>query len=161
MPYHQILILADEYMASAIGAVGHETIKTPHVGRLAKEGVMFSRTYSSSPMCVPAREVIQTGYPVHQIPCRDGATPYQGRCRGGYESRRQGHTMASVGKLHCKSSVNDNGYEPCEFGELGAAFEIGKLDGHQKRLPATVVPLPHFGPQKHPVRGDYAVWFEV
>ncbi|MGO8088387.1 DUF1989 domain-containing protein [Rhizobium leguminosarum] len=30
----------------------------------------------------------------------------------------------------------------------GTEVEIGKLDGHQKRLPATVVPLSHYDPQK-------------
>ena len=113
MPHHQILILADEYMASAMGAVGHETVKTPHLDRLAEEGVMFNRAYSSSPMCVPARGVIQTGRPVHQIPCWDSATPYRGVPQGwGHDLRRQGHTVASVGKLHFQSAANDNGYDP-------------------------------------------------
>jgi aminomethyltransferase len=31
---------------------------------------------------------------------------------------------------------------------LGTEVEIGKLDGHQKRLPATIVPLSHYDPQK-------------
>ena len=113
MPHHQILILADEYMASAMGAVGHETVKTPQLDRLAEEGVMFNRAYSSSPMCVPARGVIQTGRPVHQIPCWDSATPYRGVPQGwGHDLRRQGHTVASVGKLHFQSAANDNGYDP-------------------------------------------------
>jgi aminomethyltransferase len=30
----------------------------------------------------------------------------------------------------------------------GTDVEIGKLDGHQKRLPARIVPFPHFDPQK-------------
>lgn len=30
----------------------------------------------------------------------------------------------------------------------GTELEIGKLDGHQKRLPARIVPFPHFDPQK-------------
>jgi len=34
----------------------------------------------------------------------------------------------------------------------GAALEIGKLDGHQKRLPATVVRFPHYDPEKARVR---------
>jgi len=34
----------------------------------------------------------------------------------------------------------------------GIAIEIGKLDGHQKRLGARIVPLPHFDPQKTRVR---------
>ena len=38
---------------------------------------------------------------------------------------------------------------------LGAAVEVGQLDGHQKRIPARVVPFPHFDPEKRRVRGDY------
>ena len=42
-----------------------------------------------------------------------------------------------------------------EFSEIGTEVEVGKLDGHQKRLPATVVPYPHFDPKKQRVRGNY------
>ncbi|SCW48786.1 aminomethyltransferase [Rhizobium mongolense subsp. loessense] len=31
---------------------------------------------------------------------------------------------------------------------VGTAVEIGKLDGHQKRLPAVIVPLSHYDPEK-------------
>lgn len=36
--------------------------------------------------------------------------------------------------------------------ETGRALEIGKLDGLQKRIPARIVPFPHFDPQKTRVR---------
>ncbi|MBO0906404.1 DUF1989 domain-containing protein [Jiella sonneratiae] len=36
--------------------------------------------------------------------------------------------------------------------EIGTAVEIGKLDGQQKRIPARVVPFPHFDPEKTRVR---------
>jgi len=32
--------------------------------------------------------------------------------------------------------------------DLGTEVEIGKLDGHQKRLPAKIVPFAHYDPQK-------------
>jgi aminomethyltransferase len=32
--------------------------------------------------------------------------------------------------------------------EIGTELEIGKLDGHQKRLPATIVPFAHYDPTK-------------
>lgn len=38
------------------------------------------------------------------------------------------------------------------YAEAGAAVEIGKLDGQQKRIPATVVGFPHFDPEKTRVR---------
>jgi aminomethyltransferase len=36
--------------------------------------------------------------------------------------------------------------------ELGTAVEIGKLDGHSKRLPALITSFPHFDPEKTRVR---------
>ncbi|MBO0662491.1 DUF1989 domain-containing protein [Jiella sp. MQZ9-1] len=39
---------------------------------------------------------------------------------------------------------------------IGTAVEIGKRDGHRKKLPAVVVPFPHYDPQKTRVRADWA-----
>ena len=36
--------------------------------------------------------------------------------------------------------------------EEGTAVEVGKLDGHQKRIPARVVPFPFYDPTKSRVR---------
>ena len=35
-----------------------------------------------------------------------------------------------------------------QYAELGTEVEVGKLDGHQKRIPATVVPLPVLRPRQ-------------
>ncbi|MFT5258564.1 MAG: aminomethyltransferase [Saprospiraceae bacterium] len=37
----------------------------------------------------------------------------------------------------------------------GTKVEVGKLDGHQKRIPAEVTKFPHFDPTKERVRGNY------
>ena len=34
------------------------------------------------------------------------------------------------------------------FSELGTSVEVGKLDGQQKRIPATVVRFPFYDPEK-------------
>ena len=36
----------------------------------------------------------------------------------------------------------------CQRRRIGTEVEIGKLDGHQKRLPAHVVRFPHYDPEK-------------
>ncbi len=36
--------------------------------------------------------------------------------------------------------------------EIGNEVEVGKMDGHQKRIPAKIVPFPHYDPQKLKVR---------
>ncbi|EAU42088.1 putative aminomethyltransferase protein [Fulvimarina pelagi HTCC2506] len=40
--------------------------------------------------------------------------------------------------------------------EVGTEVEVGQLDGFQKRIPARVVPAPHFDPKKERVKGNYA-----
>ena len=44
----------------------------------------------------------------------------------------------------CRIDVN--------YAEIGAEVEVGKIDGHQKRIPATVVRFPHYDPEKSRVR---------
>ena len=36
--------------------------------------------------------------------------------------------------------------------ELDTEVEVGKIDGHQKRIPAKIVPFPHYDPKKLKVR---------
>lgn len=42
------------------------------------------------------------------------------------------------------------------YTKLGTQVEIGKIDGHQKRIPAEVTGFPHFDPTKERVRGNYS-----
>lgn len=39
-----------------------------------------------------------------------------------------------------------------EYTEIGTQVEVGKIDGHQKRIPASVVRFPHYDPDKERVR---------
>ena len=36
--------------------------------------------------------------------------------------------------------------------EIGTEVEVGKIDGHQKRISAKVVEFPHYDPKKTKVR---------
>lgn len=56
-----ILILADDLGYGELGVYGQEYIETPNLDRLAAEGRRFSRFYSSSPVCAPARYALLTG----------------------------------------------------------------------------------------------------
>ncbi len=43
-----------------------------------------------------------------------------------------------------------------EYTDAGTMVEVGKLDGHQKRIQAKVVRYPHFDPEKKRVKGNYS-----
>lgn len=56
-----IYIYADDLGYGEIGCYGQQKIKTPHLDRMAKEGIRFTQHYSSSPVCAPARAMLMTG----------------------------------------------------------------------------------------------------
>ena len=56
-----ILWVIAEDMSCHFGYQGQPLVHTPHVDRLAREGVAFSNAYVSSPVCSPSRSALITG----------------------------------------------------------------------------------------------------
>jgi arylsulfatase A-like enzyme len=56
-----VLIVADDLGFADLSMNGSKQIKTPHIDRLAEEGVRFSEGYVSSPVCSPSRAGLMTG----------------------------------------------------------------------------------------------------
>ena len=56
-----LLIYADQMRYDAMGCAGNPTIRTPHIDRLASEGVQFTEAYASYPLCCPFRASVLTG----------------------------------------------------------------------------------------------------
>lgn len=56
-----LFIMADDHAAKAIGAYGHGINRTPHIDRLAQEGMRFDHCYVSNSICTPSRAAILTG----------------------------------------------------------------------------------------------------
>ena len=55
------MIMADQHRFDCVGAYGNKAIHTPHIDRIAREGVRFDCAYSSTPTCTPARAALLTG----------------------------------------------------------------------------------------------------
>jgi len=59
-----VLILADDLGWTDLHCFGSEYYETPHIDRLAKDGVKFTQAYSACTVCSPSRAAILTGkYP--------------------------------------------------------------------------------------------------
>lgn len=56
-----IFILADDLGYGDIGPYGQTRIRTPHLDRMAREGVRFTDFYAASPVCAPSRASLMTG----------------------------------------------------------------------------------------------------
>jgi arylsulfatase A len=56
-----IFILADDLGYGDVGINGQKLIKTPHIDRLAKEGMTFTQFYAGTSVCAPSRSSLMTG----------------------------------------------------------------------------------------------------
>ncbi len=63
-PPNFIIIFADDQGYQDLGCYGSPVIKTPHIDRMAEEGVRFTDFYAAAPICSPSRAALLTGcYP--------------------------------------------------------------------------------------------------
>ena len=69
-----LLILTDNQGAWTLGCYGNPDIRTPHIDRLAAEGVRFTRAFASNAVCSPTRATLLTGL----IPSQHGVHSYLG-----------------------------------------------------------------------------------
>jgi uncharacterized sulfatase len=59
-PVNVVWIIAED-MGRDLGSYGARDARTPHLDRLAREGVRFANAFSVSPVCAPSRSSLATG----------------------------------------------------------------------------------------------------
>lgn len=67
-----VLVFIDDMGWGDFSCFGNQDVQTPHVDRLAQEGIRFEQFYVNSPICSPSRTAISTG----QYPQRWRITSY-------------------------------------------------------------------------------------
>ncbi len=117
---HVIMLVSDQHRYDCTAHTGHPLVRTPHMDRLAREGVRFERCWTPIPVCAPARQTLVTGqWPVsHGGLClynlsEVSATmppdaPFMPRLL-----RDAGYRTLFGGKWHCSDDLGpgDCGYE--------------------------------------------------
>ena len=73
-PWNVVLITLDTTRADALGAYGQRLPTTPHIDRLAAEGVLFEQTLSAAPHTLASHASILTGRypPAHGVRSNQG-----------------------------------------------------------------------------------------
>ena len=62
-----VILIADDLGYGDLGCYGHPTIRTPHLDRMAAEGIKLSQFYAAH-LCTPSRAALLTG----RLPIRSG-----------------------------------------------------------------------------------------
>jgi len=100
-PVNIVLFIADDLAANDIGPYGNRVVQTPNIDRLAKEGILFSEVFASSPTCSPSRASIYTG----MMPFHNGAHANHTGIKEGVRTlpdymKEFGYAVALAGKYH-------------------------------------------------------------
>jgi uncharacterized sulfatase len=56
-----VFIMADDLGYGDLGCYGQKLIETPHLDRMAQEGILFRQFYAGCTVCAPSRSVLMTG----------------------------------------------------------------------------------------------------
>lgn len=100
MSRNVIWFFGDQHRGQALGFLGDPNVHTPHIDRLATEGVVFSAAYSGSPLCSPARGSLMTGrYPHSAVPGHEYPLP-DGQQTVADVFKEHGYRTAYFGKWH-------------------------------------------------------------
>lgn len=105
-----IIIYADDLGYGDLGCYGHPSIRTPHLDRMAAEGMRFTEFYSASEVCTPSRTALLTGrYPIRSGMCNDQFRVLRNNSAGGLPAsettiaemlQQTGYATSIVGKWH-------------------------------------------------------------
>lgn len=98
-----IFIMSDDHAAHALSAYGSKVNQTPHLDRLAKEGMRFDRAFVVNSICTPSRATILTGKYSHL-----NGTPVFNRFDGTQQTvakllQAAGYHTGMIGKWHLGS----------------------------------------------------------
>ncbi|MBK9137824.1 MAG: arylsulfatase [Verrucomicrobia bacterium] len=70
-----IWIMADDLGWGEVGCYGQKVIQTPHLDRMAAEGLRFTHFYAGATVCAPSRSVLMTGQHHGRTRVRGNAGP--------------------------------------------------------------------------------------
>lgn len=60
--YNVLFIISDDLTTTAVSSYGNKSCHTPHIDKLAAEGVRYTRAYCQYPVCGPSRASFMSGY---------------------------------------------------------------------------------------------------
>ena len=115
-PKNILFIMFDQLRWDYLSCYSHPHLQTPHIDRLAKMGVRFSRAYIQSPICGSSRMSTYTGRYVHSHGASWNGIPLKvGEMTMGDHLRKAGMECWLVGKTHMradKEGMERLGLEP-------------------------------------------------
>jgi len=106
-----VFIMADDLGYAELGVYGQKKIRTPHLDRLAAEGMRLTQFYAGSPVCAPSRAVLMTGRHAGHAAVRDNR-----------EIQPEGQHPLPAGAVTVAGVLKQAGYATGAIGKWGLGF---------------------------------------
>ncbi|MDE0126822.1 MAG: sulfatase-like hydrolase/transferase [Bryobacterales bacterium] len=117
-----LLITTDQQSMHALGANGNPHLETPAMDSIAADGVSFTESYCTYPVCSPARSSVMTGLMPHETGVmRNGEAIADGIPNLGEHFRAHGYETFYAGKWHLPGGFG----EPAGFERLIGGHTLG------------------------------------
>ncbi len=136
-PPNIVFVFSDDHALQAIGAYGSTVNQTPHLDRLASQGMIFDRSYCANSLCGPSRACILTGMHSHLNGFRRNGDRFDGSQWVFPRALQQrGYQTALIGKWHLETDPTGFDYWQVLPGQ-GHYYnpDFLMMDGSQKRVP--------------------------
>lgn len=96
-----LFILTDDQRYDALSCMGHPHLKTPHIDRLADEGLLFRNHFCTTSLCSPSRASILSGRYAHAHGVVNNFTEYPADMKSfPLQLQQSGYETAYIGKWH-------------------------------------------------------------
>ncbi|MEX0712557.1 MAG: sulfatase [Pirellulales bacterium] len=113
-----VILFADDLGYGDLGCYGHPGIRTPHLDRMAAEGLRFTDFYSAAEVCTPSRAALLTG----RYPVRSGMCETAGARRVLFPNSKGGLPPAEV---TLAEALKANGYATAHLGKWHLGIHEG------------------------------------
>lgn len=176
-----VFLISDDHSWPDLGCYGNNAIRTPHLDRMAAEGMRFNHCYVTSPQCSPNRSSIFTGCAPHTTSTSRLHTPMPEWERTFLEPlKEEGYFAGAFRKVH-QGKAFDRRWD--YYAPAGTPFEaffdaaprnrpfflhVGFTDPHRPYQPGAVTPphdpakvkVPPYLPDLPVVRQDLAHYYD-
>lgn len=119
-PPNIVYILADDLGYAELGCYGQEKIRTPHIDRLAAEGMRFTQHYAGNAVCAPSRCCLMTGkHPGHAYVRNNGRPKGLDHLKDQYGWESPGQVPIPQGEVTLARMLKRKGYATAAIGKWG------------------------------------------